>query len=156
MSDREEITEVLVRYATGIDRRDWELFRTCFTEDCLCDYGDLGSWRSADAITAFMRGAHSGPSMHRLTNFAITLDGDHARARTYVDARVYHRGGNGMHSIGTYDDDLVRTNDGWRIAGRRYTGLSYQFIGLLSFVPASLARRLAAIGARRMAAVTAR
>jgi hypothetical protein len=28
MSDREEIVDVLLRYATDIDRRDWALFRT--------------------------------------------------------------------------------------------------------------------------------
>lgn len=44
MSDIEQITAVLVRYATGIDSRDWNLFRTCFTEDCRLDYGPLGSW----------------------------------------------------------------------------------------------------------------
>ena len=32
--DRQDISELLVRYATGIDRRDWPLFRTVFTDDC--------------------------------------------------------------------------------------------------------------------------
>ena len=27
----------------------------------------------------------------------------------------------GAHAAGFYDDDLVRTDDGWRIARRRYT-----------------------------------
>jgi 3-phenylpropionate/cinnamic acid dioxygenase small subunit len=31
--DRQQISDLLVRYATGIDRRDWPLFRTVFTED---------------------------------------------------------------------------------------------------------------------------
>ena len=31
--DRADITEVLLRYATGIDRRDWATFRTAFSED---------------------------------------------------------------------------------------------------------------------------
>ena len=47
---RADVADVLVRYATGIDRRDWELFRTCFTEDCDADYGDIGLARC--------RGAH--------------------------------------------------------------------------------------------------
>ncbi len=37
---RQDIAEVLVRYATGIDRRDWALLRSCFTDDCEADYGD--------------------------------------------------------------------------------------------------------------------
>jgi len=39
---RADVADVLVRYATGIDQRDWALFRTCFTEDCEADYGGIG------------------------------------------------------------------------------------------------------------------
>jgi hypothetical protein len=52
-SDHELIGEVLVRYATGIDTKDWSLFRTCFTDDVLADYGDIGVW-NGDAITEYM------------------------------------------------------------------------------------------------------
>ena len=149
MSDREDITEVLVRYATGIDRRDWKLFRTVFTEDCVLDYGELGTWDGVDAITAFMEAAHSGPSMHRLTNFAISIDGDKATARTYVDAVVFASGANGMHTIGYYDDVLVRTTAGWKIAERSYTTVYLKFIGALSVMPRVLTRKLAAMGARQ-------
>ena len=34
----QDIAEVIVRYATGIDTRDWDLFRTCFTDDVQADY----------------------------------------------------------------------------------------------------------------------
>jgi len=49
--DRQDICELLVRYATGIDRRDWPLFRTVFTDDCELDYGYSGSWSGFDAVT---------------------------------------------------------------------------------------------------------
>ena len=49
---RQDVTDVLVRYATGIDQRDWALFRTCFTEDCVVDYGDIGLWHGVDEVTA--------------------------------------------------------------------------------------------------------
>jgi SnoaL-like domain len=49
---RLDIADVLVRYASGIDRRDWALFRSCFTDDCMADYGDIGVWHGADEITA--------------------------------------------------------------------------------------------------------
>ena len=40
--DHQDVADLLVRYATGIDRRDWALFRTCFTGDCEVDYvGDV-------------------------------------------------------------------------------------------------------------------
>ncbi len=47
--DRQDISELLVRYATGIDRRDWPLFRTVFTDDCVLDYGEIGHWTGVDA-----------------------------------------------------------------------------------------------------------
>lgn len=152
MSDYEQICDLLVRYATGIDSRNWELFSTCFTEDCALDYGDLGSWENRASITEFMRRSHSGPSMHRLSNFAITVEGAQARARSYVDAIVQGPGGHsGAHSIGYYDDELIRTAEGWRIATRRYTTVSLKFLGLLGIIPGQLAYRVAAIGARRTA-----
>ena len=77
--DRQDISDVLVRYATGIDRRDWPLFRTMFTDDCELDYGEIGAWKGADAVTEFMQQAHAlaGHTMHRLTNQVITVDGDY-------------------------------------------------------------------------------
>ena len=49
---RQDVAELLVRYATGIDRRDWPLLRSCFTDDCEADYGDIGRWHDAESITA--------------------------------------------------------------------------------------------------------
>jgi hypothetical protein len=48
------------RYATGIDRREWPLFRTCFTDDILAEYEGIGTWRSVDEIAEFMVRAHAG------------------------------------------------------------------------------------------------
>ena len=50
MDDHHKITEVLVRYATGIDSRDWKLFRTCFTDDAHFDYGYLGTFENPDKL----------------------------------------------------------------------------------------------------------
>jgi len=120
--DRQDISDLLVRYATGIDRRDWALFRTVFTDDCELDYGEIGVWKGVDAVTDFMEQVHAlaGHTMHRLSNHAIAVDGDKAVARTYIDGLIM--GGDnksGVNAIGFYDDEIVRTEDGWRIARRR-------------------------------------
>ena len=128
-----DVTEVLVRYATGIDRRDWVLFRTCFTGDCDADYGEIGAWHSADEITEWMAAAHeaAGHTLHRITNVAVELERDgRARARCYVDALVMGPdGGSGARATGFYDDELVRTADGWRIARRRCTVVHVEPVG---------------------------
>ncbi|HMQ24473.1 MAG TPA: nuclear transport factor 2 family protein [Acidimicrobiales bacterium] len=134
--DRQDIADVLVRYATGIDCRDWTLLRSCSTEDCDAEYGVIGAWRGADAITTWMRDTHEpcGHTMHRITNVAVAPatdgdgdggpDPDRATARAYVDV-VLLDGANRVatHACGYYDDELVRTPDGWMIARRRYTSV---------------------------------
>jgi 3-phenylpropionate/cinnamic acid dioxygenase small subunit len=123
-ADRQDIADVLVRYATGIDRRDWELFRTCFTADVLAEYEGIATWTSVEEFTEYMASSHAdmGHTMHRLTNVAITVNDDTAIARTYVDAVLMAADGqSGINPVGFYDDALVRTESGWRIARRRFT-----------------------------------
>ncbi|WP_029113523.1 nuclear transport factor 2 family protein [Mycobacterium sp. URHB0044] len=130
--DRQDIADVLLRYATGIDRRDWTLFRTAFTDDCELDYGEIGTWSGVEAVAKFMDDAHAmaGHTMHRLTNQAITVDGDQAEARTYVDGLIMAPdNGSGVNAIGFYDDELVRTTDGWRITRRRFTAVRVSAVG---------------------------
>ena len=130
--DRQDIADVLLRYATGIDCRNWPLFRTAFTEDCELDYGEIGSWRGVDAVTDFMETSHAmaGHTMHRLTNQVITIDGDRAEARTYVDGLImFGDAGSGVNAVGFYDDDMVRTAAGWRIAKRRFTPVRVTTVG---------------------------
>ena len=88
--DRQDISEVLVRYATGIDRRDWPLFRTVFAADCQLDYGEIGTWQGSRRChrvhgrNARDGGAHPAPPDQP----------DHrgrrrkASSRTYVDAVI--------------------------------------------------------------------
>jgi 3-phenylpropionate/cinnamic acid dioxygenase small subunit len=118
------VADVLVRYATGIDRRDWALFRTCFTEDCEADYGAIGAWHGVDAITDWMERTHQpcGHTLHRITNTAMVPDGDGISARSYVDAIVMAADNQrGTRAAGYYDDELVSTDDGWKIARRQFT-----------------------------------
>lgn len=123
--DRQEITDVLVRYASGIDRRDWPRFRTCFTPDVHADYGaGVGEWHDLEAFTEYMRVMHQdmGATQHMLSNFVIDVDGDTATASTYVhavlvvsdDPPVWYE------PVGRYEDRLVRTSEGWRIAQRTF------------------------------------
>ena len=135
MTDREDsqdISDVLIRYATGIDRRDWPLFRTVFTDDCELDYGDIGTWHGVDAVTEFMEQSHAmaGDTMHRMSNQVIDVSGDRAKAHTYVDGLILAPDNkSGVNAVGFYDDDIVRTVDGWRIARRSFTPVRVTTVG---------------------------
>jgi 3-phenylpropionate/cinnamic acid dioxygenase small subunit len=129
---RQDVAELLVRYATGIDRRDWPLFRSCFTDDCDADYGDIGRWHGADALTSWMEGTHAvcGPTLHRITNQSVERDDGGLAARSYVDAIVMGPDNlAGVRAIGYYDDRLRRGDDGWRIAERTFTMVLVQQVG---------------------------
>ncbi|SDG35203.1 nuclear transport factor 2 family protein [Pseudonocardia oroxyli] len=126
--DHHAISAVVVRYANTIDRRDWRAFRTCFTDDCLLDYGRLGSWRGGDTVTAYMEEVHLpyGRTLHRITNVESTVGGDTAEARSYVDALLYRPDGSlAVQVRGTYDDRLLRTDGRWRIESRRFTAVEH-------------------------------
>ena len=130
--DRQDISDLLVRYATAIDRREWPLLGTVFTDKCDVDYGVIGTWQTADAVVEFMEQAHAlaGYTLHRLSNIAITLDGDRAVARTYINGLIM-AGDNksGVNANGFYDDEIVRTAEGWRIARRRFTTVYLTTVG---------------------------
>lgn len=121
---RQAVSDLLVRYATGIDTRDWGLLRSCFTDDCEADYGDVGEWKSGDEITGWMKASHEplGHTLHRITNVSLAPEGGRVRARSYVDALIRGPGNvGGAQAAGYYEDVIVETGDGWRIARRRYT-----------------------------------
>jgi 3-phenylpropionate/cinnamic acid dioxygenase small subunit len=123
-SDEAAITRVLLDYCGGIDRRDWATFQRCFAEECRADYGPIGTWSSAEEITAWMRVSHAdmGATMHRLSNVTVDVDGDQAQARSYVDAVLLSgHGDGGTQALGFYDDRLRRTGGAWKIAERTFT-----------------------------------
>jgi len=85
---RQDVADVLVAYATGIDRRDWDLFRRCFTDDCEADYGEIGAWHGVDEITEWMRQTHEpcGHTLHSISNVAVTAsDGRTLWRRSHTD-----------------------------------------------------------------------
>jgi hypothetical protein len=129
-----EITELLLRYASGIDRRDREQLRSCFSDDCHAEYADVGVFEGGEALTEFLVMSHvdMGLTLHRITNIVVALDadGDTARARSYVDAVLMAADGqSGVNPIGMYDDELLRSQGVWCIARRLVTIATYRVIG---------------------------
>jgi 3-phenylpropionate/cinnamic acid dioxygenase small subunit len=117
------IRDVIDRYAAGVDRRDWDLVTTCFTAECHADYGRSGHWTARGPLVQWLDEIHRdvGPTMHRITNHQVTVDGDTATATSYLDAllQVEHGEHDLLHVVASYHDQLVRGADGWQIADRR-------------------------------------
>ena len=131
----QRVIDVLYRYAAGIDGRDWPQFRTCFTEDCDVDYGDIGHWHGIDELAAWMAATHDqvGPSLHRMSNVTVTQDGDQVSARSYVHAvLVMPDRSAAVHAFGWYEDVLVDRSGAWRIARRRFTTVATELHQLMT------------------------
>jgi hypothetical protein len=48
------------------------------------------------------------------------LGADRAKASTVVEETFRHGGGEGLRMYGLYDDEFVKTDDGWRFSSRRF------------------------------------
>jgi hypothetical protein len=125
IDDERQITAVILNYSTGIDRRDYVLFRSCFADDIEADYGPGGgTFSTGDQLTDHMERMHRdlGFTLHRNTNIVISSVTGGASARTYVDALLMTtKGALAVNPVGYYDDFLVRTEKGWRIKKRKFT-----------------------------------
>ena len=131
---RQTVTDLLIRYATGIDSRDWVVLRSCFTDECEADYGDIGHWSSGDEITAWMAETHDplGPTLHRISNVVIRRDGDTLRTRCAVHATIVMPDRSAaVHAYGFYDDEIVVT-DVPRIFRRRFTHVTTELHATMS------------------------
>ena len=125
ISDRIEIGDLLVRYTVAIDKKDWNLLDTCFTPDADVDYTESGGAKGKyPEVRAWLEKALAPFPMtvHFISNTTVEIDGDRAKARTYViNPMGFPKPDGGLHLFtvgGYYNDELVRTEDGWRIASR--------------------------------------
>lgn len=131
ISDRFEIQDLLVRYSQLLDRSAFDDMDDLFTDDAIVDYSQTGaicgSWPEQKAFIANAFKDFKG-TQHLLGMPSITVTGDTATARAICfnpmvvnDKKVFY--------VGIwYDDELVRTDTGWRFK-KRTEELSY-FDGL--------------------------
>ena len=119
MSEHSDISALLYRYARAVDSKDWELYRSVFTEDAHIDYSSAGAVvGSRDEVVDWFA-ANFGVipwSMHYITNIEILDgDGDTATLRAMFYNPMQLPGMAEMSACGGYyHHDLVRTPDGWR------------------------------------------
>ena len=123
--DRQEIDDLLTRYATSVDTKDWDLYETCFTEDAFIDYESAGGIKGKrPEVRAWLEKVMVifPMTQHVVCNRVIEIDGDKATARSVFYNPMALPGEGKAQSLfidgGYYNDQLVRTADGWRITER--------------------------------------
>ncbi len=132
LDDRAAILDLMHTYAWAIDDLDLDALDQVFTPDAFLDYSsNPGGF--AGALPEAKAWLHASLScfvvrQHAMANTMVTfIDDTHATARTMVNNPMGARVRSGrphMFTVGArYDDELVRTADGWRISKRVETFL---------------------------------
>ncbi len=138
---RLDIAETVYRFAYGIDRRDWDDYRSIFvtppariTFDYSSYHGRPASDLDVDTWIAAIAPLFSGldATQHTMSNPLVEIDGDEARCRVYMQAAHFLWSGDLEEVTGSadpeftiggyYDDHLVLgPDDRWRIDAVRLT-----------------------------------
>lgn len=122
ISDRLEIQQLLIAYSTAIDSRRFDDLDQVFTADAYIDYRAMGgvdgrypevkAWLS-EVLPNFPAYAHM------LGNVDVRIAGDTATSRTLCFNPMVLVGEGQVLFCGLwYDDEFVRTAEGWRMTKR--------------------------------------
>ncbi len=115
--DRAEISDVVHRYATGLDTHDWPLLRSIFTDEIDVDMSSIGmrpGRMKADDWVESARVLFAGfdATQHLSANHVHDIRGDEATCTSYMRAEhfVLNNEGENYYTMGGYYvDELVRT-----------------------------------------------
>ncbi len=150
---RATVDEVAIRglvaaYADVVNRRTWAEFADLFLPDApitldLRD-GEPLAFAGPGAIGDFIAGALEQYPFFEFValNVRVLLevegDPDRATVRTYMCELRQDHAGTPSRAYGLYQDDVVRTADGWRFARRRYQSIGRGEQGLDLMPPPEL------------------
>jgi hypothetical protein len=122
--DRDRIARLPRTYSRGVDRRDWKLVRSCFTDDAHVE-GSRATASIDDYIDHLRVGVEHFPAtMHFMGNQLVDVDGDRGSVETYAVAFHWKGTPAGAQDpanlvVGVrYHDQVIRQGDGWLIARR--------------------------------------
>jgi SnoaL-like domain len=123
VADRLAIIEITHRYCWALDSREWALLDDVFLPDATAELRS-SLLEGRDAIRDRIAGAIGSldATHHMVSNHIVTIDGDRATSRCYLHSQHVRNdavGGVNYVIAGRYEDELVRTASGWRIAFRR-------------------------------------
>jgi len=120
LQDRADVTDVLCRYASTIDRFDLDGLRGVLADDLVAQYGNAEPVAGGDAVAGWIAEAIAGVvwQHHLLSVYHVDVDGDRARALVYhTSHQVFAEDpGNAKLLVGRYDTELRRKAGAWKIS----------------------------------------
>jgi uncharacterized protein (TIGR02246 family) len=124
IEDRFAINDLFVRYTTALDAGDVETIVACFTEDGVLESPIIGEYAGRPGIRAFSErfaAVHQrGVQLrHVISNLAMTVEGDIARATCYLTNILTVNGNSQLMPPGRYECDLHRVDGDWLFRRRK-------------------------------------
>jgi hypothetical protein len=133
-TDRAELVELLGRYADIADLKEFtELPQRVFTDPLTLDFSSVAeippmSTPLPDYLDVLRASfAPYTATHHAITGHVVDIDGDratihaHVRAEHWVPDELADGGPNRWLVVGFYDNEAVRTADGWRLTRVKLT-----------------------------------
>lgn len=131
--DEAAILSLANKYTDAVNNRDWDRYRSCWTEDAVWDLGAPVNQKKngLDAIMEEVQRAVGAMDLFVQMNHAVTVlevNGDIAKARATLNEigrvkeenRELLNGAEGLFILAVYTDELRREADGWRYTKRTY------------------------------------
>ena len=121
-ADHQAIMELTATYCWALDEKAFERLRDVFLPDATARLGSSdqsGIDEIIERVSTTL--ARFVGSQHMVGTHLIEIDGDTATCRCYLQAQHIRPAGEEPPLLtvgGRYEDRLVRTADGWRIAHR--------------------------------------
>jgi hypothetical protein len=131
LSDRQDIVDLTIAYCWALDTKRWDALDDVFLRDATALLATSSPLQGVDAIKDRVRRALEplDDSQHIVANHQVVVAGDTATCRCYLQAQhVRHAAasdGSGPNFVigGRYEDRMVRTAHGWRIAHRELVSM---------------------------------
>lgn len=119
LADRLAVGDVIIKYADSVDQLDMDRYATCFVDDVVVTGFTPEAIHGLANYMPWVTAARKrfGRTQHLIGNIQVTLDGDRAHLRSYVQAshEIPEDPAHLLTLWAAYNDDLVRTPEGWKI-----------------------------------------
>ncbi|HWO63973.1 MAG TPA: nuclear transport factor 2 family protein [Umezawaea sp.] len=147
-ADRAEIIELFGLYADIADQKEFtDLPRRVFTDPLTLDFSSVADIPPMTVplgdYLEILRGSFAPytATHHAITGHIVTVDGDsatihaHVRAEHWLPDEVAAGGPNRWLVVGFYDNEAVRTADGWRLSRVKLTASHQENAHLSGITP---------------------
>ena len=110
-------------FGRALDLQDWEAVASTFVEGATIDYDSMQTFQNgvpdflARLQEVFSQLAYT---QHLIGSMYVTLDGDRGHCASSVQATHVGHAGQYFTTGGRYEDDVVRTEGGWKMSVRRF------------------------------------